>query len=75
MKINNYYRKTIDYYKIEVFLDGQWHTLYDSTSYSYFIELQKILNRISIKYRGCKYRKQKTELDDFCQKGSYVEKK
>ena len=53
-----YERKTIDYYKMEQFINGKWETILDTDDYD---EYKKLYNELiwkpRIKYRGKKYRR------------------
>lgn len=60
--MSNYYRKTVDYYKIEVFLDGEWRTLSDTNVKNWYDSLMYALKRNNVRCRGCKYRKPKSSI-------------
>ena len=51
-----YERKTVDCYKMEIFKDGKWETILETTD---VFEYRKLLNELylkPIKHRGKKYR-------------------
>lgn len=53
-----YERKTVDYYKMEIFSNGKWETILDTDN---VYEYRKLLNELYlkpwIKHKGKKYRR------------------
>ena len=53
-----YQRKTVDFYKMEIFTNGKWETVLDTDN---VYEYRKLLNELYlkpfIKHRGKKYRR------------------
>ena len=57
-KDNGYRRKTVDYYKLEQFINGEWKTILDTNDFGeYQAVYNNIMVRSSTKYRGKKYRR------------------
>ena len=55
---NGYQRKTMDYYKLEQFVNGEWKTILDTNDFGeYQAVYNNIMVRSSTKYRGRKYRR------------------
>lgn len=52
-----YQRKTVDYYKMEIFSNGKWETILDTDN---VYEYRKLLNKLYLKptkHKGKKYRR------------------
>jgi hypothetical protein len=53
-----YERKTVDFYKMEIFVDGKWVTVFDSDNVYEYKNLLNILYLTPfVKHKGKKYRK------------------
>ena len=57
-----YKRKTVDFWKMEVFKNGKWETILNTVNTNEYKELyNKLIITPFIKFRGRKYRRLKTE--------------